>query len=1060
MQPIANLLTAYRAGGRLLSVVVVLTSAHAWAAHSTNVQDSVHEPNGSAATGSLTITWPAFTTAWNDPIPAGSFTAAIDDQGHFSIDLIPNAGALPAQTYYTAQYRLKDGSSWREYWIVPEQSHVTLAEVREAGPAPGSAEFSQAETPQAQAQPRASGLEEPAAIENFGLQGDKPRSPGAINAHVVNASNGHRADFYHDPDRNPYSNENDSWLQVCNNTSHPGWTGSTTGWTGTKTNCIHQFEFNAAPGLSLGNPPVGPGGWSTHSGISMKSVVNSPGISEMVTASQVKAGIGDTTGYYFYNFSYGGAVAASDEGNHLTAALGGEQNTVYTGTVVRGGTGAISLKIHCSADCDYPGDGRYLIDTQRPVLTGYVTARTLPNGSLTPGTFTIDGNVTPSTAWGTLGANVVTPIATDIGTGFTNMTFTVNVAHGRFAAGSLVCFGGQYHEQAVVSSVSGTGPVTLIVPLRHAHEAGSWIMQGGPCGTFIEFTANSYSSGSQTIRYPVDILGATDSHTLVFRYFAYSKGVGYWPGKVTFNRIHPTALTNNNGTVTMNLSGGDRIQHSEFFNTASVYISNAANPSFNGVCSNTKITAAGQLTCSQSSSAGATSANADVSYGASASGNTAFNLWPGAEVLDVLDHSVSPPAVSGTFTLEPNSAPWTTGDAVENAHHYATSINAERLALKVLNPMKLSTEARVLMLDGPGISGGAAAQPTFYAADRISNMEPASNYAYHGGTVTPPGGMYLGGLFDYGFAMLYAPDPPGSSAIYIGCPLSGCNDGAFFYNLFTLVGDGGTSTMTFTPSTNVLSLNGKGLNLRNEPLIGAALQGETRGAAASLQFAPLDSAGRPHTWTLSAAPVGDGVTLNLPQSSGTLALNNSFGGSGSNHSAGMVPDPGPNAGNVRFLREDGKWASIEGCQDITVSPSVRPAVLRLSSDRGEIPPEVTPSFPVVVAHASRNALSNPLADIIDYVPRNDGTFRLTVSVFIEARCDSGTLSVNASLSPIAGHPAGQTQSLDCTAAYSNATATITAHGAAGVPINPTVEFNGVNAGSLHYMADVILEQLQ
>ena len=256
--------------------------------------------------------------------------------------------------------------------------------------------------------------------------------------------------------------------------------------------------------------------------------------------TQIKAGVGDTTGFYFYNFNYGGAVAGSDEGNHVTAAAGGEQNTVYTGNVIRGETGATSLKVDCTADCQYPGDGRYLIDTQRPVATGYVTAKTNPSGSLTPGTFTVDASVTPSTAGGTLAADVVTPVAAQIGTGYTNMTFRVNVSRGRFAPGSLVCFGGQYHEQALVSSVSGTDPVSLTVPLRHAHESGSWIMQGGPCGTFIEFTANSVTPDKQKIRYPIDILGATDSHTLVYRYFAYSSGTfasGYWAGNVTFLRL-------------------------------------------------------------------------------------------------------------------------------------------------------------------------------------------------------------------------------------------------------------------------------------------------------------------------------------------------------------------------------------------------------------------------------------------------------------------------------------------------------------------------------------------
>ena len=1066
MHPIAHLRTVDSSTRRLLSILAVLCSAPAWAAHSTNVQDAVREPNGFFATGSVTITWPAFTTAWNEPIPAGSFTTGIDDHGRFSIDLIPNAGALPTRTFYTAQYRMKDGSTWREYWIVPQESHVGLAEVRNPGPDSASAPNGQSQPPQTQAQTRSIGAEEPVEIEKFGLHGDKPRSPGAINAHSVNTANGHRADFYHDPDRNPITNENDSWLQVCNFTSQPGWTGGDTRWAGAKTNCIHQFQFHSAPGIDLGKPKVGPGGWSVQKGINIESIVNSPGISEVLSSGQVKAGIGDNTGFYFYNFSYGGAVAASDEGNHLTAALGGETDTVYTGNVTRGGTGATSLKTHCSADCDNPGDGRYLIDTEQPVASGYVTAMTRPKDSFIPGTFTIDANVNPSSAWGTLVADVATPTAAQIGTGFTPMTFSVKVTQGRFAAGALVCFGGQFHEQALISSVSGTGQMSLTVPLRHAHEAGSWIMQGGPCGTFIEFTANTYS-GRQKIRYPVDILGATDSHTLVYRYFAYSTGTwagGYWPGSVTFNKLQASALSNSNGTVTMTIGAGSQQQHPEFFNTPSIYISGSTNPSFNGICSNTRITDAGQLTCNQRSSTGANSARAQLSYGSSASGNTAFNLWSGAEVLDVLDYSVSPPAVNGAFTLEPNSAVWASGDSVENVHHYAARINAQHLALSVYNPMspgRTNYSARELFLSGPGISGGDPTQEPFYTADKIMNYEPPSNYAYHGGTVTPPGGLYFSiGLFNYALAMQYAPDPPGSSAMYVGCPLSGCGDGAFFYNLFTLAGNGGSSAMTFTPATNILSLSGKGLNLKNEPLISPTLQGELRGTPASLQFAPLDSSGRSHTWTLVARPLGDGFTLNLPQASGTLALNNSFGPSGSNHSPGLVPDPGPNAGNARFLREDGKWAAIDGCQYPVIAPSVRPVVLQSNSDQDDIPHPLQPTFPAVVAHASRHAVRNPLTEILQYAPNNDGTFRLTVSVFIESRCDSGTLLLNASLSPIAGHDAGQVQAVDCTSAYGSATATITAHSAAGVRIKPTVEFNAVDAGSLRYMVDVVLEQLQ
>ena len=113
-----------------------------------------------------------------------------------------------------------------------------------------------------------------------------------------------------------------------------------------------------------------------------------------------------------------------------------------------------------------------------------------------------------------------------------------------------------------------------------------------------------------------------------------------------------------------------------------------------------------------------------------------------------------------------------------------------------------------------------------------------------------------------------------------------------------------------------------------------------------------------------------------------------------------------------------------------------------------------------MAHASRDSQTAAISNIINYVPDREGTFRLTVSVFIESPCNSGTLSVDSYLSPVAGHSVGQKQNPDCTAAYTNTTSTITAHAAAGVPINAGVGFNNVNPGSLRYIADAILEQLQ
>lgn len=48
--------------------------------------------------------------------------------------------------------------------------------------------------------------------------------------------------------------------------------------------------------------------------------------------------------------------------------------------------------------------------------------------------------------------------------------------------------------------------------------------------------------------------------------------------------------------------------------------------------------------------------------------------------------------------------------------------------------------------------------------------------------------------------------------------------------------------------------------------------------------------------------------LNKP----TIPSYNTFGASGTNHSSGLVPDPGATQGTTKYLREDGTWAVPEG----------------------------------------------------------------------------------------------------------------------------------------------------
>ncbi len=61
---------------------------------------------------------------------AGSLSATIGANGFLSVNLTPNAGALPGGSYYTAVYHLNDGTVSREYWVVPAATTASIAAVR------------------------------------------------------------------------------------------------------------------------------------------------------------------------------------------------------------------------------------------------------------------------------------------------------------------------------------------------------------------------------------------------------------------------------------------------------------------------------------------------------------------------------------------------------------------------------------------------------------------------------------------------------------------------------------------------------------------------------------------------------------------------------------------------------------------------------------------------------------------------------------------------------------------------------------------------------------------
>lgn len=96
----------------------------------TTVQGTVYLANGQAGSGTLVVSWPAFTTAAGQLITADSLTVAIPSDGFVSVNLAPNQGATPAGEYYTAVFYMSDGSTSTQYWVVPAAAQATIAQVQ------------------------------------------------------------------------------------------------------------------------------------------------------------------------------------------------------------------------------------------------------------------------------------------------------------------------------------------------------------------------------------------------------------------------------------------------------------------------------------------------------------------------------------------------------------------------------------------------------------------------------------------------------------------------------------------------------------------------------------------------------------------------------------------------------------------------------------------------------------------------------------------------------------------------------------------------------------------
>jgi hypothetical protein len=557
-----------RRGWMLLVVLVAMMAGWLNTAEAqlstTTVQDTVYSANGMPASGTVLVSWNAFTTAGGQSVPSGTTTSAIGAGGLLTIALAPNAGSMPMGNYYTAVYHLSDGTTSREYWVVPvtvpgggsAKLAAIKSQVLPTSVAMQTVSKQYVDTAIAAAQtgvalstsiyvPTAGGtmtgpLVLPAdpvspnqaadkhyvdlnvAGESAGLGQKVSMIPAVSQAIVQPAGTSFSIDgTYASTTFSGTGTSTQSTITPATTAGNPNGGGYVQD--GNQMNCFQQ-------GFDSGNNGTSAEGWSSCSLSNdiFESAVR--GISQLHSSQFSHMGQGDTAAYYSYLTAFGGNVAASDEAVTHTVDQT-HQVGYYTGPITSGGTTGSSLVVssnitcngYCLALANYGGlfaDGGILIDTSK----GGATATIASFGQVMNGLYYTlgSGSVAVSTAWG----NIIPNSCTNNGNGQYQVTVltTCNVtlgtspaSPGAFVTGQDIFLAGPFQEESAVTSVGipSAGVQSITFSTRYAWDNtngntnAALVMQGGPGGQ--SFIA---TGGAWPVAYAV--VGATSSTQVFF----------------------------------------------------------------------------------------------------------------------------------------------------------------------------------------------------------------------------------------------------------------------------------------------------------------------------------------------------------------------------------------------------------------------------------------------------------------------------------------------------------------------------------------------------------------
>ena len=948
----------------------------------TQVTDTVYRADGTPATGTVIVSWQAFTTALGQAVPSGTTSAAIGAGGALSVQLVPNAGSTPMGTYYTAVYHLDDGTVSREFWVVPSsQSAVTVSSIKSTvlpasvamqtvsksyvdtaiatavsgHPLDGSSPFviksgdtmagpltlaADPMTPnqaadkhyvdvnvagltgglgqkasllpsgsQAVAQPAGTQMqvnrlngEEYASQYVSGLGGNGianavsgadcasgcdvkvERSygakegyfPGAWNSgsggtHVEDDRNGQRRDNYFNPASSLLNGEDAG--QVVDVTSTRSTAAEFAAGGSSEPSSfgllIRHQGLTGGSNLFPASIESVPYFKTNYDAVNITGTYNTMG-QHAVTAQAINCyGVGDCLIGSQYINSSGGMRDEADEGAHPYDIQLQEDRQVFEGTCSVGCTpGSTVVKVAVTAGAGTEGEGRYLIDKNpaKVISAGALTGGTGQTGGPGPGAsfsgtsfpvsvFLATAATIPSQAKNMAPGAVTVAIATSgVTAGFATSTAAVPNPSG------VACVTDQpnstnphNYEMANYTVVDGTH---LQMTLNKVHRAGATIAFGGLCGYGLEQTVDTVGQ----IRQVFPVIGSYSATGLYYA-GAITSIVGVQGHTSAFLNVslQAASMARNNGVVTVTTATNLPVD----VNGLTMTVSGANDQSFNG---SFPVTSTGPNTLTYAQ-AGANSTTTGATVAALTGG---YALYPMAEVLGVFDAATR--SVDGQMTLAPNTVAWGANDALEEPHYYQQAIQADVEFVGQTTPRPTVTQTAGVQYQsnvGPGLMGWS-----------VSNAAPVSNYLGNGGTHTAPYAAYqAAGVWQHTMDLQAGEE----SVFRVHCNSHGCGKWNSGYNLFELDGGAGQDKMYYQPSTSTL---------------GFAVGG------ASYQFGGQGfTAGTINAGTVNA------TTLHGAVSAAQLPV---FGGSGSGHAPGAVPDPGTTAGATRYLREDGTWAAPSG----------------------------------------------------------------------------------------------------------------------------------------------------